>query len=109
MVLHKDLREISRFNFEEGKKEKIEFDQSQHKASSSCSLRFQNKFWIFGGQRSMKRVSVLNSCSLELFKFNGKVIKLPEWKKYLKFNYSFIKSLIIYMENIASDLTTMWH
>ena len=41
VVLHKDLREISRFNFEEGKKEKIEFDQSQHKVFQSFEHRQQ--------------------------------------------------------------------
>ena len=49
VILHKDLKTIYKFDFEEKTKVQINFDQSAHNVEHSCLVNFQNQFWIFGG------------------------------------------------------------
>ena len=71
VILNKDIGKVSRYNFEKGKKVEINFDQSAHKVYRSCSVNFQNQFWIFGGStstypyRGTRAVSTVKDCGLK--------------------------------------------
>ena len=49
------------------------FDQSEHQVRESCSVYYQNQYWIFGGQYDLRTVSVVQNCGIK-----RQAIQLPE-------------------------------
>ena len=64
---------MSLYNYELGTKLQTRFDQSEHKVYQSCSVYYQNQYWIFGGQYDLRTVSVVQNCGIK-----RQSIALPE-------------------------------
>ena len=89
VILQAYRDDVYRYNYEEGSKTRINFDQSGHSVYASCSVNYKGEVWIFGGYNDRKKVSTVSNCAL-----NPKSIELPEiginiWKLSVS-NYIYI-------------------
>ena len=74
VIVSKYINDIYRYNYEEGTKTRINFDQSGHSVYKSCSVNYKGEVWIFGGNSyDNRKVSTVSNCAL-----NPKSIILPE-------------------------------